>query len=345
MVHLPKLVFSALLLFSLSTAWASPYVYEPGHKSLKVWLLPDQPRHPDDNPPTKAKIELGKKLFFDPRFSAKGNMSCATCHSPLFGWSDGLKTAVGFDGKILDRASPTVINSGFNFLQMWDGRKRSLEDQATGPLEADVEMNMNLERLTEVLNSIPGYKSLFEKAFPKEAISSKTFAKAIASFERTVNSKGSPFERWIRGDKKAMTDDEVEGFKLFVDPNKGNCAVCHSPPNFTDNGFHNIGLAQFGSEKPDFGRHHLRPLRLMKGAFKTPTLWEITKTGPYFHDGSAVDLDAVMEHYIMGGEVKDNLSPNMKALTLTAEEKARIIDFLKTLTSPPSEFLLPTLPL
>lgn len=339
------LLFLATWLMFVGSAGANDYVYKPGHESLKVWIIPDKAPHPDDNPPTPEKIELGKKLFFDPRFSAKGNMSCASCHSPLFGWSDGLPTAIGFEGKILDRASPTVVNSGFNFLQMWDGRKKTLEAQATGPLEADVEMNMNLERLNEVLVAIPGYQALFKKAFPKEKMDSSTFAKAIAAYERTIISKGSPFDRWLRGDAKAMTADQVEGFKLFVDPNKGNCAVCHGPPNFTDNGFHNIGLAQFGSNKPDFGRHHLRPLRLMKGAFKTPTLWEISKTGPYFHDGSAKDLDAVLDHYIKGGVAKENLSPNMKALTLTDKEKAKIIDFMKALSSPPSEFTLPTLPL
>ncbi len=315
-----------------------------GDKSLQYWLLPEV-QHPKNNQPSSARIELGKKLFFDTRLSGDGNMSCATCHSPLYGWSDGLPTAKGFKSEVLGRASPTVINTAYNGIQMWDGRKKSLEDQAMGPMLSNAEMNMDIPKLLEFLKVSKGYSQAFEKAYPGEPIDETTISKAIANFERTVVSRNSPFDRWVKGDKKAMTPQQVKGFKAFVDPNKGNCSTCHSAPNFTDNGFHNIGLASFGDKNADMGRYLERPLKLMKGAFKTPTLRDISLTAPYFHDGSASTLEEVVIHYEKGGIVKTNLSPNMKASNLTAEERAAIVAFMQALTTPPEPFTLPVLPL
>ena len=234
-----------------STSFADQkYVYEAGHASLQEWLLPDTPPYPADNAPTEARIELGKMLFFDTRLSGSGNMSCATCHSPLYGWSDGLPTAKGVNSKILDRASPTVVNTAYNSIQMWDGRKKSLEDQAMGPMEAAVEMNMDTKALFAWLKANEGYVGAFKSAYPGEAIGESTVSKAIANYERTIISNNSPFDKWIKGDNNAMTAQQVNGFELFVRKDKGNCAACHSAPNFTDDGFHNIGLPSFGLEKP-----------------------------------------------------------------------------------------------
>jgi cytochrome c peroxidase len=339
----------ALCLLGMSAlAFATEYkdmTFKAGHDSLQEWLLPDTPPYPADNKPNEARVELGKMLFFDPRIGGDGNMSCATCHNPLLGWSDGLPTAKGFKSQILGRASPVVVNTAYNSIQMWDGRKKSLEDQAIGPMEASVEMQTNFTELLNLLNHTETYKDAFEKAYPGEGVNKKTVAKAIASFERTVISNNSPFDKWVKGDKKALNKQEVEGFKLFVNPDKGNCAVCHSAPNFTDNGFHNVGLASWGVENPDVGRYAERPLGLMKGAFKTPTLRDISLSAPYFHDGSSTTLDEVMDHYIKGGVVKTNLSPNMKALELNDSEKEAIIAFLKKLTSPRENFELPLLPM
>lgn len=319
------------------------YTFKPGHASLQEWLLPAVP-YPADNKPNAERIALGKMLFFDPRLSGDGNMSCATCHSPLFGWSDGLPTAKGFQSKVLGRASPTVTNSAYNHLQMWDGRKSSLEDQALGPMLSSAEMNVDLNKAIKFLQANATYVGAFAKAYPKQGITDESLAKAIASFERTVISNNSPFDRWIKGDKKAMTKQQVNGFKLFVDPDKGNCAVCHSAPNFTDNGFHNIGLESWGQENPDMGRYAIKPIGLMKGAFKTPTLRDITLTAPYFHDGSAATLMDVVNHYETGGSVKTNLSPNMKALQLTPAEKNDLVAFMKALTTPPQAFTMPVIP-
>ena len=158
-------------------------------------------------------------------------------------------------------------------------------------------------------------------------------------------SKNSPFDQWIKGDKNALTNQQVEGFKLFVNPKRGNCAACHSAPNFTDNGFHNIGLAQYGTKNPDMGRYTQKPLGLMKGAFKTPTLRDITLTAPYFHDGSAESLAEVVSHYESGGKVKTNISPSMKTSKLSDAEQQAIIAFMTALTSKLEAFLLPIIPL
>lgn len=340
------ITLAAFLSCTLSYATEfSAYTFKAGDKSLQEWLLPDAPPYPEGNQPTAARVELGKMLFFDPRIGGDGNMSCATCHNPLLGWSDALPTAKGFKSQVLGRASPVITNTAYNFNQMWDGRKKSLEDQAIGPMEADVEMQTNFPELLKLISHSKDYQLAFEKAYPGEGVNKDTLAKSIASFERTIISNNSPFDQWVKGDKKALTEQQVTGFKLFVNPEKGNCAVCHSPPNFTDNGFHNIGLASWGDENPDVGRFSERPLGLMKGAFKTPTLRDISLSAPYFHDGSANDLNQVMDHYITGGIVKTNLSPNMKPLSITNTEKSAIIEFLKSITSPQKPFVLPILPI
>jgi len=319
------------------------YVAKAGHPSLKAWLLPAEAPYPEGNQPNAARIDLGKKLYFDPRLSGDGNMSCATCHNPSLGWSDGLPTGKGVKSMVLGRASPTIINTAYNSIQMWDGRKKSLEDQAMGPMEATVEMNMDTARLFKWLQGNAEYTALFAKAYPGEEVGAGTVSKAIATFERTAAlSSNAPFDRWVKGDAKAMTAQQVEGFKLFT--GKANCVVCHSAPNFTDNGFHNLGLASFGVAEPDMGRYAQKPVARMKGAFKTPTLRDIDTSAPYFHDGSAKTLAEVVAHYNQGGVVKTNLSPEMKALDLTLAEKEALVAFLHALTSPYKAVSLPELP-
>jgi cytochrome c peroxidase len=317
---------------------------QAGHKSLQKWRLPATPPHPEDNAPNPARVALGKALFFDPRLSGDGNMACASCHSPLMGWSDGMGTGKGNKSMVLDRASPTVFNTAYNNIQMWDGRKKSLEDQAMGPMEASAEMNMDTARLFTWLNANEGYKALFAKAYPGQPIDAGTLSKAIASFERTVVSNTSPFDKWVAGNKQAMTADQVQGFAVFIDPKKGNCAACHSGANFTDNGFHNLGLASWGKENPDVGRFAQKPVASMKGAFKTPTVREAARTAPYFHDGSARTLDELVDFYAQGGIAKSNRSSSMKELQLTAQEKTQLVAFMNALSSPSKPFVLPELP-
>ena len=337
-------VASISMLASSGALASGPYTFKAGDESLYQWLLPATPPHPKDNVPTKARVDLGKRLFFDPRLSGDRNMSCATCHNPSLGWSDALPKSKGVGSKTLPRATPTIINTAYNSIQMWDGREPTLESQAVGPIESPDEMNMDMQLLTSFLSANEEYVSLFEAAYPGEGVTAQTIGKALASFERTIVSRNSPFDRWVRGEKNALTKDQIAGFKLFVDPKKGNCEVCHSAPNFTDNGFHNLGLASFGGSDPDMGRYTQKPIGLMKGAFKTPTLRDITRSGPYFHDGSAVTLSAVVDHYIEGGVVKTNLSPNLTPANLSAQEAQQLVSFMEALSSPAALVSLPILP-
>ena len=349
---LTKLFLSRIIYFmaamTIISACSTTKLFEQDSADSKTelhkWLLPAEPPFPKDNEPTAERVELGKMLFFDPRISRDQNMSCATCHNPSLGWSDGLAKGRGFKSNLLGRASPSIINTAYNTIQMWDGRKKDLEDQAMGPLEAAVEMNTDFDVFFTWIKQNKGYVKAFEKAYPGLGITKETTAKAIASFERTVISNNSPFDHWIKGDSSAMTKQQVRGFEIFKDDNKGNCAVCHDAPNFTDNGMHNIGLASFGDKKPDLGRFGQKPLRLMKGAFKTPTLRDIALSAPYFHDGSAKTLMDVVEHYAKGGEVKTNLSPNLKEIKLTQQDKEDLVAFMQALTSEHVAVTLPFLP-
>jgi cytochrome c peroxidase len=331
-VSLPQVL---LLVFLAAGAAVSAVATE-----TDPWLRPDAAPAPPENIPNDARIQLGEMLFWDPRLSKKGSMSCASCHNPALGWSDGLPTAVGFDMQILGRATPTILNTAFNTIQMWDGRKANLEDQALGPIAAGGEMNLPLPEMVTQLQGIPGYAPAFEKAYPGQGISEVTVARAIASFERTVLSTEAPFDRWRKGDHKALSAPAKRGFDLFT--GKANCAACHQGFNFTDNGFHNIGVKDPAA--PDVGRFAQRKVKAMQGAFKTPTLRDIALTAPYMRNGMYTTLGEVVEHYNRGGDVKENLDINMVPLNLTKEECADIVAFMESLTGAPRVVNVPMLP-
>ena len=346
MMATKNLILSVFLISLCATSVAAAEdkpVLKAGHPSLKEWILPAAP-FPKDNAPNAARVDLGRHLFFDPRLSGEGNMSCGTCHHPGLGWSDGLPIAKGVKSMVLGRASPTIINSAYNTIMMWDGRKKDLEEQAMGPMEANLEMNMDTVKLFKWLNESPGYRKLFEAAYPGEAINAASLSMSMAAFQRTVVMNDSPFDRWLAGDAKAMTTQQVRGFDVFLDANKGNCAACHSSPNFTDNGFHNIGLAAWGNPNPDMGRYAQKPVSKMKGAFKTPQLRGITLTAPYFHDGSAKTLKDVIALYDKGGIATSNIDPNMKPLKLSEKDKEALLVFLQALTGTTPTITIPTLP-
>lgn len=302
------------------------------------FVFPTTVPTPTDNKVTVARVELGKMLFFDPRLSGSSWISCASCHNPTLSWSDGLPTAIGNGMGVLKRATPTIVNSAFNEVQMWDGRFHTLEEQAAGPMQAPGEMNGNLDNILKRLMSIPGYVTQFEKAYPGEGITKNTLVKAIASFERTVISKDAPFDAWIAGNRNAIGVSAKRGYALFV--GKANCVACHSGPNFTDSGFHNIGLA----DNTDDGRYAKLPLKAMKGAFKTPTLRDIALTAPYMHNGTYSTLEEVVALYNRGGDCRDNLDPNIKPLLLTDGEQVDLVQFLRTLTGREAQVTLPRLP-
>ena len=293
---------------------------------------------PATNKMTPARVELGKMLFFDPRLSGSKWISCATCHNPAMGWSDGLPTAIGSGMNSLKRATPSIVNSAFNELQMWDGRFHSLEEQVLSPMQAPGEMNGNMDEILSHLNSLPGYVQAFDRAYPGEGVSKNTVAKALASFERTIISKGAPFDAWVHGKTNAIGPSAQRGFALFT--GKADCAACHSGPNFTDEGFHNIGL----NSGDDVGRFAKQPIKISKGAFKTPTLRDIALTAPYMHNGEYRTLEEVVDHYDRGGDNKDNLDPSIKPLGLSPREKADLVEFLRTLSGKQVAITVPRLP-
>lgn len=329
----------ASILFVAISVWLSPAYANTANED--VWRRPNVVPAPEDNRVTTERVELGRTLFFDPRLSAKGVMSCASCHNPALGWADGRPTAVGHDMKILARATPTIVNAAFNALQMWDGRKASLEEQALGPFQSADEQNLPLQELERRVQAIPGYVRMFEKAYPGEAINSRTIAKAIASFERTIVSDDAPFDRWRAGERNAITREAQRGFDLFN--GKARCSLCHQGFNFTDNGFHNIGLKE-PNGAVDVGRFAHRKVAVLKGSFKTPTLRDVALTAPYMHNGIYTTLEEVIEHYVRGGDVKENLDANMQPLELTAAEKQALVEFMRTLTSAPRVVVIPNLP-
>ncbi|HEY6512198.1 MAG TPA: cytochrome c peroxidase [Burkholderiaceae bacterium] len=337
-------VRAGAMLVGAAVAWAASAA-EPAPAATeqdRVWLL-GAPPEPADNRGTPERIELGKALFFDPRLSGNGTVSCGTCHNPALGWSDGLRTGVGINGTVLGRATPTVVNTAYNTQFMWDGRKKSLEDQALGPMKTPEEMKTDFGAALAMLAKTPGYQAMFARAYPNESIGEETVAKAIAAFERTVVSRDSRFDRWVEGDRHAITRQEWSGYQVFKDPAKGNCAVCHAGPNFTDNGYHNVGIAHApGAE--DLGRFNIRKVAVLKGAFKTPTLRDIELTAPYFHNGTSVTLAEVVEHYARGGDDRSNVSKDVRTLPLSEQEKADLVAFMKALTGSTRSASIPVLP-
>jgi len=326
---------SSPVMFNHIMDWAnsiSNYINPSMGENYAQWQLSKTPPAPKYNKLENKKIALGKMLFFDPRLSGDGTMSCATCHNPKLGWADGLPKAHGSGGKVLRRATPSIINVDYNNILIWDGREQSLEAQAISPITSPDEMHNTAENLIRTLKSIPGYVRAFEEAYWGLDINEDRIRRALASFQRTIISNSSPFDQWLDGDDDAMTEQQIRGFQLFLNPKGGNCVLCHRPPNFTDNGFHNIGLSSFGDDEPDLGRHEQVPLPMTKGAFKTPSLRNVAMTAPYFHDGSARTLAQVMEHYAAGGVVKTNISPNMIKPKLSKQNKQDIIEFMSALT-------------
>ncbi len=303
------------------------------------WQRPLSIPEPKDNPITPQKIQLGKLLFFDKRLSRADDISCATCHDPKFGWADGVAQAVGDKKQKGKRNSPTIINSAYlkNFFH--DGRAKSLEEQALGPIEAEVEMNISVEDVIKKLNAIKGYKDLFFEAFGDANINKENLAKAIATFERIVVSPPTKFSRWANGEENAMNRVQKEGFDLFL--NVGRCKNCHNGFNFTNERFANIGL---GDEK-DLGVYDLNDTnnKIWKSTFKTPTLINIENTAPYFHDGSVKTLKEAVHICGNGGRkpVKSR-SPFFRDRKFSAEETNLTVEFLKALSTPKIDIEIPT---
>lgn len=289
-------------------------------------LIPPIPAGATQSP---ERIELGRMLFFEPRISATGVISCATCHNPALGWTDRLPRGTGHEGQVGDRNTPTVLNSGFLRAQFWDGREPDLEGQALGPIQAEIEMNMTLEQAISRLSEFQVYRDAFAAAFPgdNDPVTPRNVALAIASFERTLNTPNSPFDRFLAGDEAALTEQQQEGMRLFVD---NGCVACHNGVNLSDSNYHRFQLP--GST--DEGRFLVTGDEQDRFAFRTPTLRNVALTYPYFNNGSVDNLrDAVN---LMGQQMlgHDFAEPELEAL----------VAFLHSLTGEMPHVEVPSLP-
>jgi cytochrome c peroxidase len=308
--------------------------------TLKAPLgLPEVPV-PEANPLTAEKIALGRRLYFDPILSVDRTVSCASCHHPDKGFADGRRTALGVGAQTGTRSAPTVLNAAYSRVQFWDGRAASLEAQAGGPIANPIEMNLPHDVCVARLQGEASYRADFQKAFGTELISMEMVQQALASFERTLLSGDSPFDRFrYGGDPKALSPEAQRGLKVFMDPQKGNCASCHLIGDqhalLTDGLFHNIGIgADAEGAIKDVGRLAESKLPTDRGAFKTPTLRQISATAPYMHDGSLKTLRQVVDYYVGGGNANPELDRRIRPLELSGQERADLVAFLESLSGP-----------
>lgn len=319
---------------------------------------------PQDNPLTLAKIELGRQLFFDTRLSVDGSVSCASCHHPDEGYARATRFGIGIDGQAGGRNSPISYNRILSSAQFWDGRAATLEDQAKGPIANPIEMGNTHDVCVATVKNIEGYRLQFEKIFP-DGINIDNIARAIASFERVLVTGPTPydyheplrsFERTYKYDLENLETLTVEDPELYAEYQqlladaqahsmsesaqrgrdlffgKANCSACHAGANFTDEQYHNLGIGM-ESDDVDWGRYAVAEEKLDRdrGAFKTPTLRNVTRSAPYMHDGSMTTLQEVVEWYDKGGHPNPYLSDKMKKLNLTDQEKADLVEFMKAL--------------
>ncbi|HEX4947887.1 MAG TPA: parallel beta-helix domain-containing protein [Blastocatellia bacterium] len=325
-------------------------------KAYPALVVPaDNPAPADDK---DARVELGRLLFFDPLLSGANDVSCATCHHPDLGFSDGRRLSMGKGGKglgaeriggdVIRRGAPTVWNATFNHKQFWDGRADTLEDQAKGPITNEHEMNEKEEDLLKELKGIPEYVQKFDAVFNTKDGAGVTFdnvAKAIATFERTLTANNSPFDKFVAGDHGALTAAQKRGFNLFRS-DKTRCFECHGMPTFANRDFKIIGVPELEGQAKDFGRFDVTNGEGNKFAFKVPTLRNVVLNAPYMHNGRFATLDEVIDFYAAGGgpgvgNPVPHLDDKMRAYNITKEEKADLIAFLLSLTD---ESNLPAFP-
>jgi cytochrome c peroxidase len=339
-------------------------------KSLKQIGVPVEATRaaiPADNPQAEEKIALGEKLFFDGRLSVDGTVACSTCHDPGLAFTDGRPVSIGVKGRAGQRNSPTILNALYNSAQFWDGRAKTLEEQAALPITNPSEMGQpSLDAAVSQMAALPEYERAFRRVFGRP-INRIDLVRAIASYERTQFSFDSPFDHFMAGDKTAISDSAKRGWKLFN--TKARCNKCHAlsenkpdPTFFIDKDFHNIGIgiirhnvvalacqaereidsgkiidvdqAAIQSETSVVGRFLVTKKEQDIASFKTPTLRNVLITAPYFHDGSQATLWDVMDHYNKGDGLNDPwLDEDIQPLALSESEIDDVVAFLVTLTS------------
>jgi cytochrome c peroxidase len=320
---------------------------------------------PDRNPQTPAKIELGKKLFFDRRLSGDGTMSCVTCHEPRQGYSDGLELSLNYPTTRNWRNAPTLLGVAFQKYLFHDGRANTLEEQALFPIMSPFEMNQNLDFLEEEIRSVPEYVEEFTRVFGDGDVTRERIAMAIASFERTLISRDAPLDRYLLGDTRALSTEALKGYTLFT--GKARCSDCHYGVNLADDRFHALGVPEnpdqlkdpriaatrrfvakvyhfeeYRTLAEDPGRYLITKEQKDWKAFRTPTLRDIARTAPYMHNGICATLDQVIEFFDRGGgKANTTLTP----LHLTPEEKGQLRVFLEEgLSGAPITFTYPKIP-
>jgi cytochrome c peroxidase len=308
-------------------------------ESPEFVALPESVPSPKGNPTTPAKVELGKQLFFDPRLSGDNTMSCATCHLPDRAFGDGLARSKGADGRLLTRNTPTLLNVGLFSTFFWDGRAVSLEEQALGPIQSPDEMNQNLDELVEELRTVPGYGRQFEDTFG-EPVNKQNIAKALAAFQRTLFTRNSPFDRYLAGDKKALSNRAKEGLDLFV--GDADCIRCHNGPPLSDGKYYRLGVG-----RDDKGRGAITKNYEDLYRFRTPSLRHVAETGPYMHDGSQATLFDVVQFYYRGVPSRGPNGLDLDVEPLLGQSFSEIealVEFLKSLSGEPPKITPPELP-
>lgn len=313
-------IYAVMLAASVTLCWNPASAAEP--------LSPI----PAAKPKSPAMVELGKKLYFDPRLSKSGFISCNSCHNLSMGGTDNLATSIGDRWQQGPINAPTVLNSSMNLAQFWDGRAKDLKAQAGGPIANPGEMAFTHELAVEVLNSIPAYKAEFKDVFGKDAATIDMVTDAIAAFEETLVTPDSRFDKWLKGDKKSLTAVELEGYQLFKD---SGCTACHYGPAVGGSSFQKMGLvAAYDTPSKAQGVAGLTGKDADRMKFKVPTLRNVEMTYPYFHDGSVWTLE----------ESVDIMGKLQLGRTFNKQEIARMVAFLKTLSGKQPDFKLPVLP-
>ncbi len=281
---------------------------------------------PEENPLTPQKVDLGRMLFSERLLSRTRRLSCASCHDPRRAFTDGRPVSRGVFGRQGSRNAPTLVNRGYGAAHFWDGRARSLEEQVLQPIQNPKELDLTLAEAVDRLRSRRRYRRSFQAAFGR-TVEARDVALALASYVRTILSGDSPYDRYLSGERDALSVKARRGLELFR--GKGNCTACHLGPSLTDERFHNTGVAWRDGHLLDPGRFGVTGKPEHQGAFKTPTLREIDRTAPYMHDGSLDSLEQVIEFYDRGGNPNPYLDPELRPLGFTQREKAALLAFLR----------------
>lgn len=282
---------------------------------------------PETNPLTRESAALGRRLFFDPLLSRDRTHTCASCHLPTLAFADSVRLSAAATGQRVSRNAPTLLNRAYGKSFFWDGRAETLEDGVLLPISNPHELALSMPELLTRLHADPRYLKLFRQAFPDLEISNVTVSYALANYIRTLRSGNAPVDRYVAGDTAALTLAARRGRAMFL--GKGGCASCHSGPNFTDELFHNTGVA-VGSA--DVGRLAVTGNAADRGRFKTPTLREAARTAPYMHDGSIPTLERVVAFYDSGGRANPTLDSDIRPLQLSSTEQADLVAFLRALS-------------